>query len=144
MKNDGDIEGFTSFHQNENYYSNIKYMENRVKTLLAGKAATEIVYNECDVGVTSDLNRAFRIVERFIDDYCLDGFKYRNNEFYDTSKDVQNIFDKRVREMVEKYYNEVKLMIVGHRRLLDNLANELRKKKVLFQDEIGKIVHENS
>ena len=140
MKNDGDIEGFTSFHQNERYYANFKYMENRVKTLLAGKAATEIVYNECDVGVTSDLNRAFRIVQRFIDDYSLDGFKYRNNEYYDTSDDVQNSFDKRVREMVEKYYMEVKLMLVEHRSLLDKLANELRKKKVLFQDEIEKII----
>ena len=140
MKNDGDIEGFTSFHQNERYYSNFKYMENRVKTLLAGKAAIEIVYDECDVGVTNDLNRAFRIVQRFIDDYSLDGFKYRNNEYYDTSDDVQNSFDKRVREMIEKYYVEVKLMLVEHRCLLDKLAIELRNKKVLFQDEIEKII----
>ena len=140
MKNDGDIEGFTSFHQNERYYANFKYMENRVKTLLAGKAAIENVYNECDVGVTNDLNRAFRIVQRFIDDYSLDGFKYRNNQYIDTSVDVQNSFDKRVREMIENYYVEVKLMLVEHRELLDKLANELRNKKVLFQDEIEKII----
>ena len=61
--------------------------------------------------------------------------------FHDFTYDQDYIFkDKRVREMIDKYYNEVKLMIVEHRSLLDNLANELRKKKVLFQDEIEKII----
>ena len=49
-------------------------MENRVKALLAGKAATEIVYNKCDIGSNTDLRRAYNIVERFIDDYCMFGF----------------------------------------------------------------------
>ncbi len=140
MKNDGDISGFTSFHENDKYFSSFKCMENRVKTLLAGKAATEIVYNECDVGAGKDLERAFKIVSRFIDDYCLNGFECRTNEGFETSNDTMNNYDKKVRELIDKYYNEVKIMLVEHRKKLDKIANELRKKKVLFQDEIDKLM----
>lgn len=140
MKNDGDISGFTSYHRNEKYFSNIKYMENRVKTLLAGKAATEIVYHECDIGSISDLDRAFSIVHRFVSDYCLEGFQYWYDDFSDTSNDVLNGANKKVRELMDKYYSEVKLMLVEHRNKLDKIANELKKKKVLFQDEIVKLM----
>lgn len=136
MKNDGDIAGFTSFHENEKYFSSFKCMENRVKTLLAGKAATEIVYNETDVGTGKDLDRAFRIVSRFISDYCMDGFSCRTNTDYETSNDTMNSFDKKVRDLIDQYYIEVKMILTGHRKTLDKIANELNKKKVLFQDEI--------
>ncbi|MBR6133630.1 MAG: AAA family ATPase [Bacilli bacterium] len=144
MKNDGDIQGFTSYHNNDKYFSSFKLMENRVKALLAGKASTEIVYNECDVGTYSDIDRAFKIASRFIDDYCMDGFNYRSsNNYRDTSINVQNDFDKKVRELIDKYYNEVKLLLVQNRKELDKLANELKKKKVLFQEEIDEILKGN-
>ena len=144
MKNDSDIRGFTSFHQNEKYFSNIKYMENRVKSLLAGKAATEIVYNECDVGCSKDLGRAFNIVKRFISDYCLEGFQYWKDEDFANSDNLLNISDKKIREIIDKYYNEVKLMLVEHRNKLDKIAKELKNKKVLFQDEIVKLMKKDS
>ena len=49
-------------------------MENRVISLLGGKAATEIIYGEVDVGANSDIHRVVNIVERFVDNYCSYGF----------------------------------------------------------------------
>ena len=49
-------------------------MENRVTVILGGKAATEVCFGETDVGATNDLHRAFDIVERFVEDYCSNGF----------------------------------------------------------------------
>ena len=46
-------------------------MKNRVKVVLGGKAATELEYGEIDVGASNDLNRAFKIAARFVDDYCM-------------------------------------------------------------------------
>ena len=49
-------------NQFSDYFSDIEFMKNRVKSLLAGKASTEVVFNKCDVGANSDLHRAYGIV----------------------------------------------------------------------------------
>ena len=60
----------------DEYWTNKKDMENRVISILAGNAATEIVFGEADMGANDDLHRAFDIVKRFVDDYCSYGFGY--------------------------------------------------------------------
>ena len=58
--------GVTSSKLHDDYWFDVEKMENRIKILLAGKAATEVFFNKLDVGSTSDLARAERIIERFI------------------------------------------------------------------------------
>lgn len=88
LGHDGPTQGITAYYQDDDkYFSDIKYMKNRVISLLAGKATTEIVYGEVDVGANSDIHRAIDITERFVDHYCgfgLDKFEFQNN----TSNDL--------------------------------------------------------
>ena len=56
------------------HWDDIDFMKKRVKAKLAGKAATEIVFNKCDTGANSDLHGVYNIVERFIDNDCMSSF----------------------------------------------------------------------
>ena len=139
-KTDSDTNGITIYQKNKNYFDDIKFMENRVITLLAGKAATEIIYNKCDVGANSDLHRAYDIVERFVDNYCMLDFNSWIRHIEEQSEKVKQIKDENINKLIQKYYNQAKEILIENKSKLDLLANTLKNKKILFQDEIQTII----
>lgn len=141
-KSDSETKGMTIFHENEDYFQDISFMQNRVKSLLAGKAATEIVFNKCDVGSNSDIKRAYDIAKRFVDDYCMIDFNSWINIYEETPEIVKESKSNNTIKVLSDYYNEVKLKLVQNKELLDKLANILKEKKILFQDEIREIIKE--
>ncbi len=135
----GDAAGITSTYQTNDYYHSIKYMKNRVKVVLGGKAATEIVFGEIDVGATNDLNRAFKIASRFDDDYCGIGFDSNIRYNHDTSDMQRERHNQKLAVELEKSYLEVKEIIVKNREFLEKLANKLLEKTTIMMSDIQEI-----
>ena len=139
LGHDGPTQGVTAYYQEDDvYFSSIKYMKNRVKSLLAGKAATEIVYGEVDVGANNDIHRAIDITERFVDHYCgfgFDKFEFQNN----SSNDLLSRKETIVFCELEKYYQEVKKMLISNREFLDKVAQSLVLKETLTYRDIQEI-----
>ena len=136
---DGGTQGFAYIDNNDNYFEDKQFMENRVIYLLAGKAATEIVYGVTDVGANSDIHRAFDIVERFVDDYCAYGF---NNWEGNTFNEPNSLEERRMTLMtheMERYYQQAKKLIIENRDYLDAVAMELYDKKVLLAKDIQRL-----
>ena len=140
-KNSSDTKGMTIFHENEDYFQDIIFMQIRIKSLLAGKAATEIVFNTCDVGANSDIRRAYDIAKRFIDNYCMYDFNSWIDVYEETSEKVKESKADNTMKLLSDYYYEVKEILIKNRNALDKLANELNSKKILFQDEIKKVIN---
>ena len=135
----GGIAGITSFYQTEEYFKSIKYMKNRIKVLLGGKASTELEYGEVDVGASNDLNRAFKIAARFYDEYC--GFGFDSNLSYnrDVSDMQKERHNQRLAQELEKTYLEVKEILVKNRDFLEKVANKLLEKTTLMMSDIQEI-----
>ena len=129
--------GITSSTQNPNYWYNINYMENRIITLLGGKAATELQFNRFDIGATSDIDRARRIINRMCNDYCLNNFSIFD-EYYSNSSKQKG--EEWIVQKLQEYYNKAKDILFKNKDKLDNLAKELMNKKVLLQEDISKII----
>lgn len=140
-KTDSDTRGFTKYHTNDNYFYDIQFMENRILSLLAGKAAIDIVFHKCDIGSKSDIERAYKIAERFIDQYCMFGFDSYLDEYDCHSDKLIQSKNDRVIELLTKYYNKVKEKLIANRHILDHLATKLEEKKILFQDEIRNTIY---
>lgn len=133
----GDIGGFTSYNNNEYYFNSISYMKERVIALLGGKAATEIVFAEADVGCNRDLHRAFDIVERFVDNYCEFGFdKFERNSSSNSLLEKKETF---VHAELERYYIKSKAIITENRAFFDALVQALVEKKTLTSKDIKRI-----
>ena len=133
----GNTGGFTSYYQPDEYWVCPSMMENRVLSLLGGKAASEIRFSEVDTGTGSDLNRAFRIMGRFVDDFCSHGFGHYTSS--ENSNELLAGRDACVHTEMERLYKQTKKMLTEHRAFLDGVAHALMKKDVLTAKEIEKI-----
>ena len=127
----------TDYYQDERYWDDKTYMENRVMAILGGKAATELVYGKTDVGANSDLGRAYGVVERFVDDYC--SYSFDSFERGNSSSDLAARKDARIAYDIEKYYAQTKRILVENRAFLDALAKALVEKKTLLSSDIQAI-----
>lgn len=131
---DGNTKGFSSVNTNDNYFLSKKLMEERVIMLLGGRAATELVYGTVDVGANSDLNRAFRIVERFVDDYCAFGFdKFESHSSSDTLLENK---EKCIAAEMDRYYMRAKQILAENRDFLLRLSHALVEKRMLRGSEV--------
>lgn len=135
---DGNTGGFTNYYQPDEYWIRKQYMENRVTVLLGGKAATEVCFGETDVGANSDLHRAFDICERFVDDYCSNGFD-RWIQSYNASNELKERQAMQLAHEMENFYKKAKKILVQNREFLDKLANALMNKDILTGIEIEEI-----
>ena len=132
--------GLTKLHNNDYYFDDISYMENRIITLLAGKAATELIYNKCDTGANDDLHRAYDVTERLVDNYCMLDFNSWIRNTDEQSEIVKQTKDQNINTLIHKYYNKSKEILINNKDKLEKLANTLHTKKILFQDEIQSII----
>ena len=129
----------TNFETDEYYFYDKTFMENRVMTLLGGKAATELVYGATDVGCNNDLHRAFDIVTRFVDNYC--SFDFSSFGHAGSSNELRERIDDRVAQEMQKYYLEAKNILTNNREYLDGIAELLLEKKILTQKDIREVAN---
>lgn len=119
----------------------MKFMEARVMSLLAGKAAIEVVFGDIDVGCNNDLHRAYNIAKRFVDDYC--GYGFDNWEGildnHVTGRAVADRKEALVSFQIQQYYQRTKKLLIENRGFLDALANELMEKKTIVHADIQRI-----
>ena len=113
------------------------YQENRVRAILAGKAVTELVFGEIDVGSKSDVNRAIRVVERFRDDFSAYGFANIVHPW--TPEAVKADAHRRMTEILEDYYRQTKKILADHRPYLDAVAKALLEKETLLGCDLARI-----
>ncbi len=128
--------GFVRYFRHEELEST-EYRENRIKTSLAGRAATELVFGEVDTGANADLHNAFDVAKRLVDNNCMFGF-------HNWIEDGETVYvaENRNRAMsmvMEKNYLEVKKTLAKHRGLLDRMAHELLEKTTLVYADVQEI-----
>ncbi len=133
-KNTGVAGGFTSYNNPDDYWFSETHMKNRVMAILAGKAATEIIFGETDTGANDDLHRAFEIVERFVDNYCSYGFGYWEER--GSSPVRLSRREDRITADMENFYAKTKKILVENRDFLEKLAKRLQEKDTLVGSEI--------
>lgn len=138
-KYEGDVGGVTSCSKNENYFYKKKYMEDRIVCLLGGKAATELVYGEIDIGAETDIERAFHIAKRFINNYCTYGFNTYYWNYREHSQEYMVRTENQVATEINRYYYEAKKILVENREFLDELAKALVEKQTLRAKDIKNI-----
>ena len=136
-KNTGTTGGLTCYHFPDDYWISKKSMENRVIAILAGKAATEIVFGETDTGANNDLHRAFDIVSRFSDNYCAYGFGYWEDNSSSSSRREKR--EDRITADMERYYIEAKKLLIDNKAFLEGIAKRLQEKDTLVYSEIREI-----
>jgi cell division protease FtsH len=137
----GSIGGFTAYYECDDYWFDKIYMENRIMTLLAGRATTELKFGKIDIGSSSDIERAHRITKRLLTEHCEFGFEnYFKSE---RGEPLPDHISKEIAHELNKYYLKTKELIAKKMPLVDKIAKELMKKELLSRSDIATLMKEN-
>ncbi len=130
----------------------------RLKVLLGGRVAEEIIFSDISTGAQNDLQRATDIARRMIMEYGMSeklgpltyvretrsahldlGFVPREREY--SEKTAQQI-DEEMVSMIEEIHREVRKILTEQREMLEKLARILLEKETIDGEELKKFQDE--
>ena len=128
----------------------------RLKTLLGGRVAEEVVLGEISTGASSDIQRATQIVRSMITQYGMSnvlgpvtygegrdhqvflGRDFNNQRNY--SEDVAAEIDKEIRRYIEDAYEECRQIITDNIDKLHLIAEALMERETLDASELEELM----
>jgi cell division protease FtsH len=128
----------------------------KLRVLLGGRVAEELVFHEVSTGAQNDLQRAAIIARSMVTEYGMtEKFgpltfeKERRPLFLDMglpsgakeySEDTAREIDQEVKRLVDESYGKVRELLSGNQERLKTLATVLLEKETIEGDEIRKIL----
>ena len=134
----------------ERQITTYEQMFDEITSLVAGRAAEEVVFGQISTGALNDLERATKIAFSLVAYYGMSP-KIGNISYYDTanqgdfnftkpfSEQTNQTIDAEVKRMVEEAYVRAKKIIAESRDKLDQLATLLYEREVIFREDVEKI-----
>lgn len=146
----GNSLGAAWYLPDERHLTTYAQMFDEMTSLMAGRAAEEVVFGEVGTGALNDMERATKMAQSMVVYYGMSP-KIGNISFYDStgqtdygftkpfSDKTAEVIDSEVNRIVEEAYSRAKEIINSHRTQLDELAGQLYEKEVLFRDDLERI-----
>ncbi len=131
----------------------------RIRGMLGGRAAEEIVFNEISTGAENDLEHATSLARQMV---CLFGMGQsaglmhcgnRQESVFlnhgqpalslqrDCSEQTARQIDDEVKQILDEAYVQAKSLLVEHRADLDHIAAELLERESLDRQEFEQLLH---
>ena len=134
---DGRTKGVVHRNCDAHRFEDFKNVEAEIMIDLAGKAATELILNEIDMGSEDDLHNANSHMRRLLDDVAAYDFHaWCHGD--ETSQKVYDHLDNAVGEL-SRYYLKTKQMLGKNRGFLEALIEKLLEKKTISYKDIAPI-----
>jgi cell division protease FtsH len=128
---------------------------NRLKVLLGGRVAEQIVFKEISTGAQNDLERATAIARSMVTEYGMSSklgplyyAKEKRGPFFGLdftgephSEKVASEIDEEVRAIVEDAYREVTRMLTRKKSKLETLAKMLLEKEMVEGEELEALLN---
>lgn len=135
--------GYTLTIPEDNNYHRIDYLKNKIKVLLAGRAAEEIVFgkDKISTGAEGDISQTTDIALKMISEYgmgeTLGLIKLSNvGSLYGS---YGNPVIEECKKLVNSLYEETLELLRENRVSLDKIALELLDKETLYEDQLKKL-----
>ena len=126
--------------EDDKFLSSKEELMNRIKVMLAGRAAEEVFFGDVTTGASNDLEKANNLVEAMICNYGLveelglSTFNM-NNPF------VINLIQKHKTEILNECYDEVIKMVVMNKEKMEAFAEVLKEKEEMNTEEIYEVLY---
>ncbi|MCL7487434.1 MAG: ATP-dependent zinc metalloprotease FtsH [Desulfobulbaceae bacterium] len=137
----------------EKYSQDRTYLFNNLCTLLGGRLAEEIVFNEITTGAGNDIERVSNIARKMV---CEWGMSEEIGPMTFTPADPLNgqpgqimseetaiAIDHEVKKLVRSAYDKAKGILVDHRPILDAMANALLEKETISREDIALLLQQD-
>jgi cell division protease FtsH len=126
----------------------------KIKGLLGGRAAEEIIFNEVSTGASNDIERVTRIVYDMLTVYGMSQkipnvshLKSNQNQFLgqeftsvNRSEKLEQTIDDEVVEIIKDCYDQTKQLLTDKKDKLEKMAGLLLSKEVLSEEDVTSIL----
>lgn len=130
-----------------------EYLMDRIKILLGGRTAEEIVFNRFTTGASNDLQVATDIATRMVCEWGMSpvlgprayvasdqGFLGGNQPRLAYSEATGQLIDSEINKIIEDCLQETMIIIQGKDDFLHNLSQHLLEKETINGEEVGEIM----
>jgi cell division protease FtsH len=130
-----------------------EYLVDRIKILLGGRTAEEIVFNRFTTGASNDLQVATEIATRMVCEWGMSpvlgprayvaadqGFLGGPQQRLAYSESTSQLIDGEINKIIEDCLQETMIILQGKDTFLHNLAHHLLEKETINGDEVGEIM----
>ena len=145
----GEFGGYVSIAADEKGMTWSKeYMENRVRTALAGRCAEVIHYGKYDgltAGPSADIETAYRLIFEMVCHLGMDdeiGITYYANSNDGKYVQLPTNVQERINALFHKYYDESMKMLIDYSGMFEKIAQGLLENESLSKTELDRIVGE--
>ena len=137
--------------EEEKYLMNKNELTTRLVTLLAGRAAEEIVFNSVTTGAANDIEKATSIARAMItqygmsDEFGLMGLETVESKYLDGGTRMNcgdataAKVDEEVKQLLAECYEKAKTILKNNRKSLDEIAAFLKDKETITGKEFMEI-----
>ena len=144
--------GYTMYKTNEDkYYVSKTEMEEKLISLLGGRAAEKIALDDISTGASNDIEVAMKIARDMVTVYGMSdrlGPMSMNLEkdpyqIQLLGNNLEDEIGKEVKNILEDAYNKAQMLLKAHRDKLDKVAYKLLEKEVINEQEFNQIFEDN-
>lgn len=137
----------------ERQITTTEQMLDEIAATMGGRAAEEVEFGDISTGALSDLERVTKQASAMVSIYGLND-KIGNISYYDSSgqneygfskpysEETAKTIDREVSGIIEFQYNRAKELLRNHKSELDQLAEKLLEKEVIFREDMEEIFGE--
>ena len=147
----GSAGGYTiSLPEKDCMYVSKTKMEEEISTLLAGRVAESLVFEDISTGASNDLERATRMAKSMVTEYGMSDeigpvvCDRPENSFINSDKiyseELVSKIDKEVSNFIKRGYEKAKNILEENINILHKVANSLIEKEKLSGDEFRLLV----
>ena len=139
--------GYTMYKTDEDkYYVSKTEMQEKLVSLLGGRAAEKLVLDDISTGASNDIEVATQIAREMVTKYGMSDklgpIDFQGKEQNDILIFGENIGDKigaEVKELIDKAYTEAQKLLIEHRDKLDAIAQTLLQKEKISEQEFQRL-----
>ena len=150
--------GFTLIPPKKDRYTETKsHLLETISTLLGGRAAEELIFNEFTGGAASDIDQATRIARQMVVDFGMSslgptylGPQIENTEWgrswmqpSEISPEMQAKVDREIKKIVDESYQKALEILKKSKKKLAVIADKLIKQETLEGEEFERLMKKN-
>ena len=146
--------GFTMIPPSQDRYNETQtHLLSQICSLLGGRAAEEMVFNELTVGASNDIEQGTMIARHMVEEFgmsrlgpiSLDGgeegqFARMFGQGSPVSESTAASVDREIKEIIDNQYRRAKEILTANRVKLDNVALGLVEKETLEGEDFIKLI----
>lgn len=148
--------GHTSITPIRDRYNETKTrLVSMITTMLGGRAAEEIIFDELTIGAADDIEKATKLARKMVTQYGMSKLGpisyYNKGDEYMLARELgyhgpvysdemAAKIDSEIEKIVESSFEQAKKILSDNRGVLDKIADTLLEKETIYEDEFKEII----